>query len=309
MAKSKVLILGSNGLVGTTLNNHLINSDKVSDIFGSTRKDTDLFSLDDTKKLIRDQNPDIVINAAAKVGGIQANNTQRTEFILENLKINMNLLEAVKEFPETKIINLGSSCIYPLNAENPIKESSFLSGMLEPTNSPYAMAKITAIEMGRSMNIQYNHKILNLMPTNLYGPNDNFSDNESHVIPGLIHRMHKAKVNNENKFEIWGTGSPLREFLYVDDLADSIEFLMKNETDFDLLNIGSGEEISIAELANLIQKVIGFEGEIVFDKNKPDGNPRKLLDSSKINSLGWESKTTLHDGLKTTYDWYLKNKE
>ncbi len=184
-----------------------------------------------------------------------------------------------------------------------------MNGKLEPTNSPYAMAKITAIEMGRSMNIQYKHKILNLMPTNLYGPNDNFSDNESHVIPGLIHRMHKAKVNNENEFEIWGTGSPLREFLYVDDLADSIEFLMKNETDFDLLNIGSGEEISIAELANLIQKVVGFQGEIVFDKNKPDGNPRKLLDSSKINILGWKSKTTLHDGLKTTYDWYLKNQK
>ena len=250
-----------------------------------------------------------MVNAAAKVGGILANNTYRTEFIIENLKINLNILESCIEYPDIKIINLGSSCIYPLDAPNPISEDSFMNGKLEPTNSPYAMAKITAIEMGRSMNIQYNHKILNLMPTNLYGPNDNFSDNESHVIPGLIHRMHKAKVNNENKFEIWGTGSPLREFLYVDDLADSIEFLMKNETDFDLLNIGSGEEISIAELANLIQKVIGFEGEIVFDKNKPDGNPRKLLDSSKINSLGWESKTTLHDGLKTTYDWYLKNQE
>ena len=248
-----------------------------------------------------------MVNAAAKVGGILANNTYRTEFIIENLKINLNILESCIEYPDIKIINLGSSCIYPLDAPNPISEDSFMNGKLEPTNSPYAMAKITAIEMGRSMNIQYNHKILNLMPTNLYGPNDNFSDNESHVIPGLIHRMHKAKVNNENKFEIWGTGSPLREFLYVDDLADSIEFLMKNETDFDLLNIGSGEEISIAELANLIQKVVGFEGEIVFDKNKPDGNPRKLLDSSKIKSLGWESKTTLHDGLKTTYDWYLKN--
>ena len=250
-----------------------------------------------------------MVNAAAKVGGILANNTYRTEFIIENLKINLNILESCIEYPDIKIINLGSSCIYPLDAPNPISEDSFMNGKLEPTNSPYAMAKITAIEMGRSMNIQYNHKILNLMPTNLYGPNDNFSDNESHVIPGLIHRMHKAKINNQNKFEIWGTGKPLREFLYVDDLADSIEFLMKNETDFDLINIGSGEEISIAELANLIQKVIGFEGEIVFDKNKPDGNPRKLLDSSKINSLGWESKTNLYDGLKTTYDWYLKNQK
>jgi len=281
----------------------------VTEVISSTRKDANLFSFDETKNLIKKIKPNYLVNAAAKVGGILANNTYRTEFIIENLKINLNILESCIEYPDIKIINLGSSCIYPLDAPNPISEDSFMNGKLEPTNSPYAMAKITAIEMGRSMNIQYNHKIINLMPTNLYGPNDNFSDNESHVIPGLIHRMHKAKINNQNKFEIWGTGKPLREFLYVDDLADSIEFLMKNETDFDLINIGSGEEISIAELANLIQKVIGFEGEIIFDKNKPDGNPRKLLDSSKINSLGWESKTNLYDGLKTTYDWYLKNKK
>ena len=281
----------------------------MTEVTSSTRKDANLFSFDETKNLIKKIKPNYLVNAAAKVGGILANNTYRTEFIIENLKINLNILESCIEYPDIKIINLGSSCIYPLDAPNPISEDSFMNGKLEPTNSPYAMAKITAIEMGRSMNIQYNHKIINLMPTNLYGPNDNFSDNESHVIPGLIHRMHKAKINNQNKFEIWGTGKPLREFLYVDDLADSIEFLMKNETDFDLLNIGSGEEISIAELANLIQKVVGFQGEIVFDKNKPDGNPRKLLDSSKINSLGWESKTNLYDGLKTTYDWYLKNQK
>tara|TARA_B100001250_G_scaffold253536_1_gene218035 strand:- start:70 stop:915 length:846 start_codon:yes stop_codon:yes gene_type:complete len=281
----------------------------VTEVISSTRKDANLFSFDETNNLIKKIKPNYLVNAAAKVGGILANNTYRTEFIIENLKINLNILESCIEYPDIKIINLGSSCIYPLDAPNPISEDSFMNGKLEPTNSPYAMAKITAIEMGRSMNIQYNHKIINLMPTNLYGPNDNFSDNESHVIPGLIHRMHKAKINNQNKFEIWGTGKPLREFLYVDDLADSIEFLMKNETDFDLINIGSGEEISIAELANLIQKVIGFEGEIVFDKNKPDGNPRKLLDSSKINSLGWKSKTNLYDGLKTTYDWYLKNQK
>ena len=281
----------------------------MTEVISPTRKEANLFSFDETKNLIKKIKPNYLVNAAAKVGGILANNTYRTEFIIENLKINLNILESCIEYPDIKIINLGSSCIYPLDAPNPISEDSFMNGKLEPTNSPYAMAKITAIEMGRSMNIQYNHKIINLMPTNLYGPNDNFSDSESHVIPGLIHRMHKAKINNQNKFEIWGTGKPLREFLYVDDLADSIEFLMKNETDFDLINIGSGEEISIAELANLIQKVIGFEGEIIFDKNKPDGNPRKLLDSSKINSLGWESKTNLYDGLKTTYDWYLKNKK
>jgi len=307
MAKSKVLILGSNGLVGTTLNNQLINSDKVSDIFGSTRKDTDLFSLDETKRLLTDQKPDIVINAAAKVGGIQANNTQRTEFILENLKINMNLLEAVKEFPETKIINLGSSCIYPLNAENPIKESSFLSGMLEPTNSPYAMAKITAIEIGRSINEQYGVNVLNLMPTNLYGPHDKFSELDSHVIPGLIFRMHKAKINEEESFKIWGTGEPLREFMFSEDLARAIEFLIDKDLDTDLINIGSGNEIKIKDLAEKIKNIMDFQGDILFDNNKPDGNPRKLLDSSLINSLGWEAEINLDSGIEKTYNWYINN--
>ena len=307
MRKSKVLILGSNGLVGTTLNNHLVNSEKVSSIFGSSRKDTDLFSLDDTKKLIRDQNPDIVINAAAKVGGIQANNTQRTEFILENLKINMNLLETVKEFPETKIINLGSSCIYPLNAENPIKESSFLSGMLEPTNSPYAMAKITAIEIGRSINEQYGVNVLNLMPTNLYGPYDKFSELDSHVIPGLIFRMHKAKIKNEKQFNIWGTGEPLREFMFSEDLAKAIEFLIDKDLDTDLINIGSGNEIKIKDLAEKIKNAMNYEGDILFDTSKPDGNPRKLLDSSLINSLGWEAEIDLDLGIEKTYNWYIKS--
>ncbi len=307
MTKSKVLILGSNGLVGTTLNNHLINSDKVSEIFGSTRKDTDLFSLDQTKKLLNNQKADIIINAAAKVGGIQANNTQRTEFILENLKINMNLLEAVKEFPETKIINLGSSCIYPLNAENPIKENSFLSGMLEPTNSPYAMAKITAIEIGRSINEQYGINVLNLMPTNLYGPHDKFSELDSHVIPGLIFRMHKAKINEEKEFQIWGTGEPLREFMFSEDLARAIEFLIDKDLDTDLINIGSGNEIKIKDLAEKIKNVIDFQGEVLFDTSKPDGNPRKLLDSSLINSLGWEAEIDLDLGIEKTYNWYIKN--
>ncbi len=176
-----------------------------------------------------------------------ANNTYRTEFIIENLKINLNILESCINYKDIKILNLGSSCIYPLNAENPISEDSFMKGELEPTNSPYAMAKISAIEIGRSMSLQYGHDILNLMPTNLYGPNDNFSENDSHVIPGLIHRMHQAKVNEDKKFKIWGSGKPLREFLYVDDLANAIEFLILENIQDDLLNIGSGEEISIKE--------------------------------------------------------------
>ena len=273
----------------------------------STRDDTNLFSYEETKSKIDFTQPDVIINAAAKVGGILANNTYRTEFIIENLKINLNILEACLGNSEIKVINLGSSCIYPLHAENPINEDSFMKGELEPTNSPYAMAKITAIEMGRSMNTQYGHNIINLMPTNLYGPNDNFSENDSHVIPGLIHKMHKAKINDENIFKIWGSGTPLREFLFVDDLSSAVEFIIKNDISIDLLNVGSGDEISILDLANKIKNVIGFEGKIELDKSKPDGNPRKLLDSSKLNKLGWQSETTLVEGLTKTYNWYQQN--
>ena len=278
-----------------------------SEVVESTRDDTNLFSYEETKSKIDLTQPDVIINAAAKVGGILANNTYRTEFIIENLKINLNILEACLGNSEIKVINLGSSCIYPLHAENPINEDSFMKGELEPTNSPYAMAKITAIEMGRSMNTQYGHNIINLMPTNLYGPNDNFSENDSHVIPGLIHKMHKAKINDENIFKIWGSGTPLREFLFVDDLSSAVEFIVKNDISIDLLNVGSGDEISILDLANEIKNVIGFEGKIELDKSKPDGNPRKLLDSSKLNKLGWQSETTLVEGLTKTYNWYQEN--
>ncbi len=286
---------------------HLEKAENIKSVIPSTREDTDLFSFEETKKIIDENKPDCLINAAAKVGGIMANNTYRTEFIVENLKINLNILEASILYPNMKIINLGSSCIYPLNAKDPIKEESFMTGELEPTNSPYAMAKISAIEIGRSMNTQYNHKILNLMPTNLYGPNDNFSENDSHVIPGIIQRMHQAKTNQNSKFKIWGSGKPLREFLYVDDLAAAIEFLIESDTNIDLLNVGSGEEISIKELAYKIKKIIGYEGDIEFDTKFPDGNPRKFLDSSKINSLGWKSKISLDHGLNLTYEWYLDN--
>ena len=237
-----------------------------------------------------------------------ANNTKRVEFMLENLKININLLESCIPYPEIKIINLGSSCSYPLNSTNPIAENQFMKGELEPTNSPYAMAKISAIELGNSLKIQYGHSVLNLMPTNLYGPRDFFSADDSHVIPGLIHRMHLAKENSMDSFLIWGTGKPLREFLYVDDLADCIEFLIDKKIDTSLINVGSGVEISILELSNKIKELIGFEGELIFDENKPDGNPRKLLDSTIINNLGWKYKTSLDEGLSKTYKWYVDNK-
>ena len=241
----------------------LSKSNFVSKVISSTRKDTNLFSLTETSKKIEHEKPDIIINAAAKVGGIMANNTFRTEFILENLKINLNVLESIINYPNIKLINLGSSCIYPLDASNPIVEESFMSGKLEPTNSPYAMAKLTAIEMGNALKIQHGHKIINLMPTNLYGPNDNFDLNNSHVIPGLISRFYNAVSTKSSEISIWGTGAPLREFLYVEDFANAIEFLLEKEWEHELLNIGSGEEVSIKQLAYLLRRLVDSK-EILF---------------------------------------------
>lgn len=302
----KILIFGSKGMVGSSIS-RILEQDSNYELILSNREKTDLFSLDETKKLIQDIKPDVVVNAAAKVGGIYANNTQRFSFIVDNLKINMNILESCKPFSEIKIINLGSSCIYPLNAPNPITEEQFMNGKLEPTNSPYAMAKLSAIEIGNSMTVEYGHEIINLMPTNLYGPFDYFSDSNSHVIPGLMQRMHQAKMNNEQEFLIWGTGEPLREFLHVDDLATAIKKVIEVETNESLINVGSSEEISIKRLAESLKNVIGYKGLLGFDKSKPDGNPRKLLDSTKILELGWRPEIGLNEGLLDTYEWFIKN--
>lgn len=304
----RVLIFGSNGLVGSSLKRVLSSQNYISELLPSTRKDTNLFNFENTKQTIEKFKPDLIINAAAKVGGILANNSFRTQFILENLKININILESITTKPEIKMINLGSSCIYPLGAKIPINEKELMNGRLEPTNSPYAMAKLTAIEIGDALREQYGHKILNIMPTNLYGPNDNFSHESSHVIPGLISRIFEAKLNNENSFNIWGTGKPLREFLYVDDLSYAINFLITNNIFEGLYNVGSGEEISIYNLVEKIKKIVSYEGDLSFDATKPDGNPRKLLDSSQIFKLGWQPKILLDEGLKKTYEWYLENK-
>mgnify|MGYP001193704874 FL=1 len=305
----KVIVFGSNGLVGSSISRILEDSVKVKQLIKSNRSELDLFDKKNVEKFVKKHRPDVIINAAAKVGGIHANDTKRTEFILENLKINMNILESCLEMPSIKIINLGSSCIYPLNAKNPINESEFMNGKLEPTNSPYAMAKLSAIEIGRSMSKQFGHKVLNLMPTNLYGPNDYFSDLDSHVIPALIHRMQKTIENGEDKFTVWGSGSPLREFLYVDDLSNFINFIIDKEIENDLINVGSGQEISIKNLALLIKDLMGFQGDVIFDSSKPDGNPRKLLDSSLMNELGWNDFTDLRNGLTSTIKWYKSNPE
>ena len=306
MNNKNILLFGSNGLVGSSVKK-LFETDENVNLIAATRNDADLFDFESTKNIIQNNNPEIIINSAAKVGGIYANNKYRTDFLLNNLKININILEACIGFPNIKIINLGSSCIYPLNAPNPIKETSFLDGKLEETNSPYAIAKITAIELGKSLNLQFGNKVINLMPTNLYGPRDNFSDLNSHVIPGLLQRIYNAKSKNENSVDIWGSGSPLREFMYVDDLADAIKYVISNNIDHELLNVGSGEEISIKSLAELISEIVGFNGNLIFDSSMPDGNPRKLLDSTLINNLGWSAKTSLEKGLKLTYNWYVEN--
>ena len=305
----KILIFGSSGLVGTSLVKNLPKIITNSEIIPSTRDDTDLFSESETLAKIKSTNPDIVINAAAKVGGIQANNINRSEFILDNLKININILESLIPFKNVKVINLGSSCIYPLGANVPINEESLLTGKLEPTNSPYAMAKLTAIEIGDAITKQFGHKIINLMPTNLYGPNDNFSEDHSHVIPGLIHRMHNAKVNKDNTFEVWGTGKPLREFMHVDDLTSAVGYILNNNLFSEqVLNVGSNDEISISDLVLKIKNVVNYKGKIIFNSDMPDGNPRKLLDSIKLTSKGWKPSVKLSEGLKSVYEWYLQNK-
>ena len=304
----KILILGSGGLVGSSLSRTL-SLNKSFEVFSATRQDANLFIKDETQNLIDNIKPNLIVNAAARVGGIVANNTNRTEFILENLKININLLESIIPYPDIRLINLGSSCIYPLDSPNPISERSLMNGKLEPTNSPYAMAKLTAIEMGDALTKQYGHSIINLMPTNLYGPNDNFSETNSHVIPGLIRRLNNAKQNNEKTFKVWGTGKPKREFLYVDDLSKAIEFIILKNNLPNLINVGSGEEIEIKDLVNLLVEIVAFDGEVVFDENMPDGNPRKLLDSTLINSLGWNHSIDLKTGLRKTYSWFLDNEK
>lgn len=303
----KVLIFGFRGLVGRSLSKTLNNSDFVTEVIQSTREDTNLEDKNSIINSINKNEPDYVVNCAAKVGGIYANNKYRVDFLMNNLKINLNLFDAVKEFNNVGVINLGSSCIYPLDAKNPIKEEYFMSGKLEPTNSPYAIGKIVGIELGKEISKQFGNNVINLMPTNLYGPFDNFSEMDSHVIPGMMYKMHKAKVNNSKIFKIWGTGKPLREFMYVDDLSNCIEFLIMKKPNIDLINVGSGKEISIYDLAILMKEVVGYTGEIKTDLNMPDGNPRKLLDSTIINKLGWTHSTNLKDGLIKTYDWFLKN--
>lgn len=298
---SKIYIAGHKGMVGSGIERKL-RSEGFNHIITRTSKELDLRNQEAVNKFFEEEKPEYVFLAAAKVGGIHANNTYRGEFIYDNLMMEANIIHASYLNKVEKLLFLGSSCIYPKMAPQPLKEEYLLSGYLEHTNQPYAIAKIAGIELCNSYRNQYGCNFISAMPTNLYGTNDNYHPENSHVLPALIRRIYLAKKNQEPEVIIWGTGTPRREFLHVDDLAEACYFLMENYHETGLINIGCGEDISIKELAELIGELVEYEGKFVLDSTKPDGTPRKLLDVSKINSFGWKAKISLREGLKKTID-------
>jgi len=302
---AKIYIAGHRGMVGSGLERKL-RKEGYHNIVTRTSAELDLRNQQAVNEFFEKEKPVYVILAAAKVGGINANNTYRAEFIYDNLMIEANIIHAAYLNKVKKLLFLGSSCIYPKMAPQPLKEDYLLSGYLEPTNQPYAIAKIAGIEMCDSYRAQYGCNFISAMPTNLYGTNDNYHPENSHVFPALIRRIILAKNNNELSVTIWGTGTPRREFLHVDDLADACYFLLQNYSEKGLVNVGCGKDISIKELAELIFTEVGYEGQLVFDTTKPDGTPRKLMDTSKINNLGWNAKIKLTEGIKKTILEYLK---
>ncbi len=315
LINKKIYIAGHRGMVGSAVVREL-EKRGYNNLLLKTLSELNLIRQKETEDFFNAEKPEIVIVAAAKVGGILANNTYRAQFIFDNLMIESNVINAAYQSGVEKLIFLGSSCIYPKLAPQPLKEEYLLSDYLENTNEPYAIAKIAGIKLCENYFWQYGCNYYSVMPTNLYGPNDNFNLETSHVLPALIRKFHEAKLDNNEKSKvvIWGSGKPKREFLYVDDLAEAVVFLMENINANDLyekgisqLNIGTGEDLSISELANLISQIIGFKGEIVYDSSRPDGTPRKLMDVSRINKLGWKYKTSLRKGIEKTYEWFLKN--
>ncbi|XP_075475122.1 putative GDP-L-fucose synthase 2 [Primulina tabacum] len=301
-----ILVTGHRGLVGSAVVRKL-RFLGYANLLLRTQSELDLTSQSSVDAFFAAHKPNYVILAAAKVGGIHANNTYPADFITINLQIQTNVITSAFKHNTIKLLFLGSSCIYPKFAPQPIPESALLTAPLEPTNEWYAIAKIAGIKMCQAFRIQHSFNAISAMPTNLYGPNDNFHPENSHVLPALLRRFHEAKTNNVGEVVVWGSGTPLREFLHVDDLADALVFMMENYSGLEHVNVGSGKEVSIKELAGLIKEVVGYQGKIVWDSSKPDGTPRKLMDSSKLASLGWEPKISLKEGLEDTYRWYLEN--
>lgn len=302
----KIYVSGHGGLVGSAILRRLQASGYTNFVL-RTRQELDLTDTPAVAAFFAAERPDWVFMAAAKVGGILANSTYPAEFIHENLIVQNNVVDSAYRHGTQKLLFLGSSCIYPRDCAQPIREEYLLSGPLEPTNEWYAVAKIAGIKLCQAYRRQYGFNAISLMPTNLYGPGDNFHPQNSHVLPALLRRFHEAKQTGVEEVVIWGTGTPRREFLYVDDMADAAVFLMERYDDPDIVNVGYGEDISIRELAEHIADVVGYKGNIAFDKSKPDGTPRKLLDIEKISSLGWSARTSLREGLRRTYEWYLAN--
>lgn len=305
---SRIFVAGHRGLVGSAIVRHL-RSEGFENLILRSRSETDLTSREAVENLFAQQQPEYVFLAAAKVGGILANSTCPADFIRDNLAIQFNVIDAAWRYGVKKLEFLGSSCIYPKSAPQPIKEEYLLTGPLEPTNEWYAIAKIAGIKLCQAYRAQYGFNAISLMPTNLYGPGDNFDLQSSHVLPALIRKFHNAKVEMQSEVVIWGTGSPMREFLHANDLASAAVFLMQHYNEAEIINVGTGEDITITELAHLISQVVGFEGTLAFDKTKPDGTPRKLLDVSRLHALGWRHKIALSNGIRSTYDWYLQNTE
>lgn len=303
---SKIFVAGHRGLVGSAIKRKL-ERDGYENILVKTRTELNLMDGEAVKKFFETEKPEYVFLAAAKVGGIMANKLQKADFIYENLEIQNNIIYNSWKSGVKKLLFLGSSCIYPKLCPQPIKEEYLMTGSLEKTNDAYAIAKIAGIKMCQSFNEQYKTNFISVMPTNLYGPNDNFDLEASHVLPALIRKFYEAKKENKKEAVLWGTGSPKREFLHVDDLAEACVYLMNNYDDSEIINIGAGEDISIKEAAEKIKEIIGYKGKIVWDTKKPDGTPRKLLDVSKINSFGWKHKIDLDEGLEITIKWFLEN--
>lgn len=302
----KIYVAGHNGLVGSAIVRHLENAG-YSNIVTRSRSELNLTEQADVRAFFETERPDYVFLAAARVGGIHANNTYRADFIFENLAIQTNVIDSAYRNGVKKLVFLGSSCIYPKMAEQPLKEEYLLTGPLEPTNEPYALAKIAGLKMCESYRRQHGFDAISVMPTNLYGPRDNFDLENSHVIPALIRKAHEAKVNGEASMTVWGTGKVKREFLYVDDMASATVFAMQNYSEDMTLNIGTGIDLTIRELVETVVEVVGFEGELVWDTSRPDGPPRKLLDVTRLNDLGWKPAVSLKEGLAKSYQWFLDN--
>ncbi|WP_293957241.1 MULTISPECIES: GDP-L-fucose synthase [unclassified Sphingobacterium] len=302
---AKIYVAGHRGMVGSAIHRKLIELG-YSNIVTRTSQELDLRNQQAVADFFKEERPDYVFLAAAKVGGIMANNTYRADFIYENIAIQNNVIKSSYDNNIKKLMFLGSSCIYPKMAPQPLKEDMLLTGTLEPTNEPYAIAKIAGIKMAEAFRDQYGCNYISVMPTNLYGINDNYHPQNSHVLPALIRRFHEAKANNLDEVVIWGTGTPLREFLFSDDLADACVFLMNHYNEKQFVNIGIGEDISIKDLAEMIKDVIGYTGNITFDSSKPDGTPRKLMDVSKLHALGWKHRVNLREGIQLAYTDFLQ---